>query len=952
MEGMMTFVQPFFDWLLQTTMIGSVVICLILLIQKMLGGRLGPRWCHALWLVLLMRMILPWAPSSRLSLFNLVPSWDRQVQPQRLSETTRQQKITKSSQTPDSSDTTPADRSESVAKINEKATEKPGALVGMKKESKQKLASLRRVLPILWLVGAIAIGTYILLSDFALWRIVKRESPLVNQEMLELFEECKSQMDVQSLVAVVPSDQVRSPGLFGFVRPRLLLPREMLDTATREEMRYVFMHELAHLKRRDIYLGWLTSLLQILHWFNPLVWFAFHRMRTDRELACDALVLTHTGQEKSHEYGGAIVGLLRRFSRSRRLPAMAGIIENRSQLKRRIAMITQFKNNSYQWSPWAIVLIIVLACISLPDAKRTKASESAASKLAHQIIFKKIRIPTKPGNGVLSPDGKKLAFVSKRSIWVVPVHGKVSPDIAGEPVRLPGTEGAWRWGMSWSADGKWLAYNTLPSEGHVGICIVPSSGGKVKRIVNRYRAGVRIHNYLLSLSPGGKIVAFTSEEKQKTQLFTVNVEGGDVNQLAEDGGTQPSFSPDGKKIAYVKEKPRKTEIHRSDVWVIPTAGGTPVQVSDLKGEATGPIWSPDGKMIAFTRKAIPGSDVSKEICIVPVSETGNPEASPTQIEFPLETWDFLAGWTLDNKIGVLLANPEHQAIYTVPAFGGNATQVTPQGGYSSPRWSPDGKRIYLRGLASVRSEGGEISISPIDADSMIGGPLQWGGNVVSPDGKKIVFCASKKDNKSYSSTHIYTIPVEGGEPKQLTIRPGWDRFPCWSPDGKSIAFIRYSDASWIKKKHDYINNICIVRPEGGEVRQLTSESDKVARATIAWSPDGKSIAYYSEDKTIRVIPVQGGEPRVVVKVDKVNEWWDELSWSRDGKKIAYSSKGSIWVVSLDGGEPEEIKTGLDAKVTHLSWSPDGEKIAFTAMRGGDTELCLMENFLPESTDGK
>jgi Tol biopolymer transport system component len=499
--------------------------------------------------------------------------------------------------------------------------------------------------------------------------------------------------------------------------------------------------------------------------------------------------------------------------------------------------------------------------------------------------------------------------------------------------------------MSWSADGKWIAYNTLLSEDYVGICIVPSSGGKVKRIVNRYRAGVSLHNYLLSLSPDGKIVAFTSKGKKNNPYIWVNVEGGDVNQLTEDGGTQPAFSPDGKKIAYVKKKPQKTEIRKSDVWVIPAAGGTPVQVSDLQGRATGPIWSPDGKMIAFTRK-VTSHDGSKEICIVPVSETGNPEASPTQIELPLETWDFLAGWTPDNKIGVLLTNPEHRAIYTVPASGGNATQVTPQGDYIMPRWSPDGKRIYLRGLASVPSEGGEISISHIDADSMIQGPLQWGGNVVSPDGKKIVFCSSKKDNKPYSSTHIYTIPVEGGEPKQLTIRPGWDRFPCWSPDGKSIAFIRYSDASWIKKKHDYINNICIVRPEGGEVRQLTSESDKVARATIAWSPDGKSIAYYSEDKTIRVIPVQGGEPRVVVKVDKVNEWRDELSWSPDGKKIAYSSKGSIWVVSLDGGEPEEIKTGLDAKATHLSWSPDGEKIAFTAIKGGDTELWLMENFLP------
>jgi len=622
---------------------------------------------------------------------------------------------------------------------------------------------------------------------------------------------------------------------------------------------------------------------------------------------------------------------------------MAGILETKAQLKRRIKMIARFKKNSYQWSPWAILLIIILACISLPDARRTRASETQASKPAHQPNFRKIWIPTKPGNGVLSPDGKKLAFVSKRSIWVVPVHGKVSPDIAGEPVRLPGTEGAWRWGMSWSEDGRWIAYIDLNDE---EIRVVPSSGGKVKRISVYMNWGGHIWNSRLSLSPDGKILAFASKEKEKIQLFTVNVEGADVNQLTEDGGAQPAFSPDGNKITYVKERPQKRETPESDVWVIPAAGGTPVQVSDLPGRAIAPIWSPDGKMIAFTRTA--EIDESKEICIVPVSEAGNPEASPTHIELPLVTWNFLAGWTPDNKIGVLLTEPEHLAIYTVPASGGNATQVTPEGPIFHPRWSPDGERIYFRwgggDLASVLSEGGEISTVPLDADSKIFVALPGAGNAVSPDGKKIVFSGAKmvfRDNKKAYEVNIYTIPIEGGEPNKLTISPGQDRFPCWSPDGKSIAFIRYPEPS--KEM-----NICIVPTEGGEVRQLTSESHRVLWSDIAWSPDGKSIAYFSEDKAIKVIPVQGGQPRIVVKVEDVSSH-SELVWSPDGSKLVYSSKGSIWVVSSDGGEPKEIEIGLDAKAGHVSWSPDGKKIAFTACKGGDTELWLMENFLPEST---
>jgi Tol biopolymer transport system component len=361
-------------------------------------------------------------------------------------------------------------------------------------------------------------------------------------------------------------------------------------------------------------------------------------------------------------------------------------------------------------------------------------------------------------------------------------------------------------------------------------------------------------------------------------------------------------------------------------------------------------------MIAFNIQ--PMRSESKELWIVPVAENGKPLAPPTKIELPLETIQMIAGWTPDNKIGLQLMNPEHNALYTVPASGGKAVQVTPAGWPENPRWSPDGKRIYFRDfrggpiIASVPAGGGEVTtVLPFRSGKEAYESAPGGGNDISPDGEKLVFSGAirvDKDNITSFEVDIYTMPAEGGEPIKITKSPGQDRFPCWSPNGKAIAFIRYSEPS---KDKTYIMNICIVSAEGGEVRQITSESDQVFWACIDWSPDGKSIAYFSKDKTIKVIPAEGGEPRVIVHVDKLSNY-AELAWSPDGKKLAYTCKGKIWIVAPDGGEPVEVKTGMSAEAAKIGWSPDGKKIAFAHWTGGDHELWLMENFLPKEKTKK
>ena len=371
MEAFTIHLSPFFEWLLRTTIQGSILVCLIFLVKSVVKHRLQIRWHYYLWLILLIRLALPWSPQSRISIFNLLTQSGSLLKIEAMKIIIQSDGGASNKgqfePAPDQmsngalrSESQPASDSASETVTTNKDKIAPAVT----QPSRSQTIGLSKVLPLIWLAGALILAGYILLRNIILWRAVKSERQVTDQQILELLEDCKMQMRIQTVVGVVVTDKVKSPALFGFVRPRLLLPQGLLEELDLDELQYVFLHELAHLKRRDIYLGWMVSLLQVLHWFNPLIWFAFRRMRTDQEMACDALALSTMNIEESPQYGRTLVNLFERFSQVTYVPSIAGILEDKSQLERRIKMIAQFKKNSYQFSPVAAILIIVLACIS------------------------------------------------------------------------------------------------------------------------------------------------------------------------------------------------------------------------------------------------------------------------------------------------------------------------------------------------------------------------------------------------------------------------------------------------------------------------------------------------------------------------------------------------------------------------------------------------------------
>lgn len=583
--------------------------------------------------------------------------------------------------------------------------------------------------------------------------------------------------------------------------------------------------------------------------------------------------------------------------------------------------------------------------------------------------FTKIRIPTNPGGGVLTPDGDKLAFISDGAMWIIPIHGKVNLDIAGEPIRIAEIPGAWDYSslMSWSADGKWIAVNGEDTDEGMVAYIIPMAGGESRTTPIPPRGG-HSFSYRLSLSPDGQILAFSAveigvqkqvQDPHDRRIYTIPVKGGEPKQVSSGGARArlPSFSPDGKFIAYVGYS--KGNI--GELWIVPSIGGNPMKLAKVNGRLRGPVWSPDCKYIAAHYEP-GGTNSSNEILVYPLSSDLSTIAEPAKISFPGESYNLLAGWTPNNELGVFIQSEALSVIYTVPASGGKAVQVTPEGLWPYyPRWSPNGKRIYFRPPFGPRKEGDVVNQEspvlyvsanggnpvgiPVASDQDLTTRVPGGGFNISPDGKKIVFSTGRR-RSNQNESNLWTISLEGGQQIRLTSNRYFDcRFPCWSPDGEWIAFIDDTDTQDKNYKESF-TAIYIIPAEGGEIRQITSKADSVGDGAITFSTNGEHITYFSGG-TIKTKPVEGGQSKVLVTNIKSGSH-SQLAYSPDGSKIAHNAEGKIWITSLDEGVPQELQTGLpkNARLSEFGWSPDNEKIAIFCTTGGEAEFWLISNFLP------
>ena len=347
----MDIVVSAFQWVLYSSAMASILAVIILLIKGLLKNGLGVRWSYCVWFLVLVRLLLPYAPQSSFSIFNLFTLLTEGSHSMVYSMATGQPATTPISGTE-------YDGIEPDSFGEQVRTEAPFPYL--------KLAA------VVWLAGIAILGLHTLVVTLGFRKKLGKQKICTDESIVSILERCKEQMGVEEEITVLYTRLVRTPAVFGIINPRLLIPVGFDRQVTPEQLQYIIYHELAHLKRKDIAVNCLTRTLQIIHWFNPLLWYSFRCMRAEGELACDALAMSYIEPSECKKYGQTIIQLLENLSTGNRIWGMAGIMENKSQMKRRVMMISRFKKGGYRWTAVSIAVLLLLGCILLTNAQDLK----------------------------------------------------------------------------------------------------------------------------------------------------------------------------------------------------------------------------------------------------------------------------------------------------------------------------------------------------------------------------------------------------------------------------------------------------------------------------------------------------------------------------------------------------------------------------------------------------
>ena len=464
-----------------------------------------------------------------------------------------------------------------------------------------------------------------------------------------------------------------------------------------------------------------------------------------------------------------------------------------------------------------------------------------------------------------------------------------------------------------SSDGKWAAFvRTIP-------------------VLEKEKSMHRSHIWLVST---------VAESPNSCEFGYIR---GEPSQLTNgpNGDNQPQWSPDSRGIAFVS----KRDGDKNQIWIIPIAGGEAKQLTHAKNGASNPRWSPDGKRIAFLMSEKDDKEQEKR-----KKAKDDPVVVDKDDFKQTHLWVIDVG-TMDEEPELLFTLPEKESDEHEKKEGDekDKSERLTEGDFHviDPRWSPDGKQIAFVSSPSPKSDdtmfNATVQILDVETKEIRKLTEYDGGESSprwSPDRTQIAFLHSPE---GYGQNDLYIISAECGASTNLTSE--FDRntsAPIWSPDGKII----YFGAMDRVRRHLYV-----VPKEGGEIRQITRGDCVIGGVSIA--DDGDTFlcrrATPNTPGDLWVGSIRTGELKQLTELNpqiadfalgetRVIQWKSSDGLEIEGLlclPVGYEQGKSYPLIVEPHGGPHGGARDLDFKAVWNYFSGEGFAVFVPNFRGSD-----------------
>lgn len=404
--------SPIFYKLVFLSLTAALAGWVILVIRKIWDKKIPPIWKYLMWSVVLLGLLIPWRPQSRISLvgklepvaeisyreayetarYDAVQATQQekeqlaQEQAELPSEQTEENPIPAEPEPMGPVVQEPTVPQTEVEKTDPVAVPDPATQSAVSKAKKVYWKSLLvdEILPLCWGLGAAVALLCLWIGQVLLNRRI-RKTGVKTDLFAEQMSECCKRLGMRRSVPVLVSDEATTPAIVGVLHPCVLMPAYTQEMEP-NTLRYILMHELGHYKRKDLWINQLLLLLQCIYWFNPLLWPLFRAMREDMEVLNDSYILQKLREPESRDYARSLVAVLGKSNNVAFPSRLVTLTDGAENVERRIHMMKASAFfQKYRWVLGAGCVVCILALAGLFLTDRSLGEAEAVKQLVDSI---------------------------------------------------------------------------------------------------------------------------------------------------------------------------------------------------------------------------------------------------------------------------------------------------------------------------------------------------------------------------------------------------------------------------------------------------------------------------------------------------------------------------------------------------------------------------------------